>query len=227
MHEVIRAVVDDGLGSSRCTPASPRNILVGFARLGGRSRGRRGQPAGGARGRASTSHASIKGARFIRFCDAFNIPLVTFEDVPGFLPGTDQELRRHHPARRQAALRLLRGDGAQADRHHAQGLRRRLRRHVEQARARRRQPGLAERADRGDGCGRRGEDHPPQARSPAPTIRPPWRQQPRTTSTRRRFNNPYLAAARGFVDDVIEARDHAPDQGADPLAKLELLRTKL
>ncbi|MEZ5989710.1 MAG: carboxyl transferase domain-containing protein [Planctomycetota bacterium] len=50
--------------------------------------------------------ASVKGARFIRFCDAFSIPLVTFEGVPGFC-GLKQELRRHHPPRRQAALRVL------------------------------------------------------------------------------------------------------------------------
>ena len=57
--------------------------------------------------------ASVKAARFVRFCDCFNIPLVTFVDVPGFLPGTDAGVRRHHQARRQAALRLRRGDGAQ------------------------------------------------------------------------------------------------------------------
>jgi propionyl-CoA carboxylase beta chain len=66
------------------------NIVVGFARLGGRSIGIvANQPAilAGALDIAS----SIKGARFIRFCDAFNIPILTFEDVPGFLPGSDQE----------------------------------------------------------------------------------------------------------------------------------------
>ena len=55
--------------------------------------------------------ASIKAARFVRFCDAFNIPLLTFVDVPGFLPGTEPGVRRHHQARREAALRLRRGDG--------------------------------------------------------------------------------------------------------------------
>jgi len=63
----------------------------------------------------------------------FNIPLVTFEDVPGFLPGTRPGVGRHHPPRRQAPLRLLRSDRAQADRGGAQGLRRRVRRHVEQS----------------------------------------------------------------------------------------------
>ena len=50
--------------------------------------------------------ASRKAARFVRFCDAFNIPIVTFVDVPGFLPGTDQEYGGADQARREAAVRL-------------------------------------------------------------------------------------------------------------------------
>ena len=67
-----------------------RNLIVGFARLRGRSVGVvANQPAYLAG--VLDIDASVKGARFVRFCDAFNIPLVTFEDVPGFLPGTGQE----------------------------------------------------------------------------------------------------------------------------------------
>jgi propionyl-CoA carboxylase beta chain len=67
-----------------------KNIVVGFARLGGRSVGIvANQPAHLAG--TLDINASVKGARFVRFCDAFNIPLITFEDVPGFLPGTVQE----------------------------------------------------------------------------------------------------------------------------------------
>jgi len=67
-----------------------KNIVVGFARLAGHSVGIvANQPAYLAG--VLDIDASIKGARFVRFCDAFNIPLITFEDVPGFLPGTDQE----------------------------------------------------------------------------------------------------------------------------------------
>jgi propionyl-CoA carboxylase beta chain len=67
-----------------------RNIIVGFARLGGRPVGIvANQPAHLAG--TLDINASVKGARFVRFCDAFNIPLITFEDVPGFLPGTVQE----------------------------------------------------------------------------------------------------------------------------------------
>ena len=67
-----------------------RNLIVGFARIGGRSVGIvANQPAHLAG--VLDIDASVKGARFVRFCDAFNIPLITFEDVPGFLPGTAQE----------------------------------------------------------------------------------------------------------------------------------------
>jgi propionyl-CoA carboxylase beta chain len=67
-----------------------RNLLVGFARLAGRSVGVVANQPAHLAGTLDID-ASIKGARFVRFCDAFNIPLVTFEDVPGFLPGTVQE----------------------------------------------------------------------------------------------------------------------------------------
>jgi acetyl-CoA carboxylase carboxyltransferase component len=69
-----------------------KNIIVGFARLNGRVVGIISQQPSVLAG-CLDINSSIKGARFIRFCDAFNIPLVTFEDVPGFLPGIDQE---HH-----------------------------------------------------------------------------------------------------------------------------------
>ncbi len=67
-----------------------KNILVGFARLGGRSVGIVANQPAHLAGTLDID-AAVKGARFVRFCDAFNIPLVTFEDVPGFLPGTVQE----------------------------------------------------------------------------------------------------------------------------------------
>lgn len=70
--------------------AYAENIVVGFARLAGRSIGIvANQPAYLAG--VLDNHASAKAARFVRFCDCFNIPLLVFEDVPGFLPGTDQE----------------------------------------------------------------------------------------------------------------------------------------
>jgi propionyl-CoA carboxylase beta chain len=89
IKKVIQAVVDDGK-LFEIHAAYAQNIVVGFARIDGRSVGVvANQPmvlAG-----CLDIHASIKAARFVRFCDCFNIPLVTFVDVPGFLPGTDQE----------------------------------------------------------------------------------------------------------------------------------------
>ncbi len=87
--DLIRAVGDDGDFLEVHRHFAP-NIVVGFARFGGQPVGVvANQPAHLAG--ALDIDASIKGARFVRFCDAFNLPLVTFEDVPGFLPGTVQE----------------------------------------------------------------------------------------------------------------------------------------
>jgi propionyl-CoA carboxylase beta chain len=89
MLDLIHAVVDDGV-FLEVHRYFARNIVVGFARLAGRSIGIvANQPAYLAG--TLDMDASVKAARFVRFCDAFNIPLVTFEDVPGFLPGTKQE----------------------------------------------------------------------------------------------------------------------------------------
>jgi propionyl-CoA carboxylase beta chain len=89
MKRLVEAVVDDRRFLEVHEHYAP-NIVVGFARFGGRSVGIvANQPAHLAG--CLDIDASIKAARFVRFCDAFNIPLVTFEDVPGFLPGTGQE----------------------------------------------------------------------------------------------------------------------------------------
>ena len=89
MKDVIQRVVDDRY-FFEVQEHYAKNIVVGFARLNGKSVGIvANQPAFLAG--TLDINASIKGARFVRFCDCFNIPLVTFEDVPGFLPGTNQE----------------------------------------------------------------------------------------------------------------------------------------
>jgi propionyl-CoA carboxylase beta chain len=89
IKDVIHRVVDDGY-FFEVHEHYARNIVIGFARLGGRSVGIvANQPAFLAG--VLDINASVKGARFVRFCDCFNIPLITFEDVPGFLPGTQQE----------------------------------------------------------------------------------------------------------------------------------------
>ena len=89
MREVIGRVVDDG-ELFEVHRDFGTNLIVGFARLGGHPVGVVANQPAVLAGVLDTK-ASMKGARFIRFCDAFNIPLVTFEDVPGFLPGVDQE----------------------------------------------------------------------------------------------------------------------------------------
>jgi propionyl-CoA carboxylase beta chain len=89
MHEIIRRVVDDG-EFYEVHRDYAQNILCGFAHLGGHSVGIvANQPA--VLAGVLDINASVKAARFVRFCDAFNIPIVTFEDVPGFLPGVSQE----------------------------------------------------------------------------------------------------------------------------------------
>jgi propionyl-CoA carboxylase beta chain len=89
MKDIIRTVLDDHYFFEVHAEYAP-NIVVGFGRLGGRPVGIvANQPAHLAG--CLDINASLKGARFVRFCDCFNVPLVTFEDVPGFLPGTAQE----------------------------------------------------------------------------------------------------------------------------------------
>jgi len=89
MHDVIRRVVDGGT-FFEVQRDYAGNLLTGFARLGGRPVGIVANQPSNLAGVLDIA-ASLKGARFIRFCDAFNVPLVTFEDVPGFLPGVAQE----------------------------------------------------------------------------------------------------------------------------------------
>jgi len=89
IRDVIKPVVDDGYFFEVQEHYAP-NIVIGFARLGGSSVGIvANQPAFLAG--VLDIDASVKAARFVRFCDCFNIPLITFEDVPGFLPGVNQE----------------------------------------------------------------------------------------------------------------------------------------
>ena len=89
IHDVLTRVIDDGI-FLEVHEHYAKNIIVGFARLGG-------QPVGIVANQPAVLagtldiDASVKAARFVRFCDAFNIPLITFEDVPGFLPGVRQE----------------------------------------------------------------------------------------------------------------------------------------
>src|SRR5205085_3576044 len=89
IKDVIRRVVDEGEFFEVHEHWAP-NLVVGFARMDGRPAGIVGNQPAYLAG-VLDINSSVKGARFVRFCDAFNIPIVTFEDVPGFLPGTEQE----------------------------------------------------------------------------------------------------------------------------------------
>jgi propionyl-CoA carboxylase beta chain len=89
MHDLVHSVFDDG-AFLEVHRHFARNLIVGFARLGGRPVGIVANQPAYLAGTLDID-ASVKGARFVRFCDAFNIPLIVFEDVPGFLPGVRQE----------------------------------------------------------------------------------------------------------------------------------------
>ena len=89
MKEVITAIVDER-NFFELMPDYAKNILIGFARMNGKTVGIVANQPKVAAG-CLDINASVKAARFVRFCDAFNIPLITFVDVPGFLPGTAQE----------------------------------------------------------------------------------------------------------------------------------------
>src|SRR5690349_4111495 len=89
IKDVIHHVVDDG-EFFEVHEHWAKNIVIGFARMDGRAIGIVGNQPAFLAG-VLDINSSTKGARFVRFCDAFNIPILTFEDVPGFLPGTDQE----------------------------------------------------------------------------------------------------------------------------------------
>ena len=91
MHEIIKPVVDKGY-FFEVKPNFAQNILIGFSRLGGRTIGIVANQPNVLAG-SLDANCSNKAAKFIRFCDAFNIPIVTFVDVPGFLPGIQQEHR--------------------------------------------------------------------------------------------------------------------------------------
>jgi propionyl-CoA carboxylase beta chain len=158
IKELILKVVDEG-DFFVIAETFARNIVTGFGRIAGRTVGFvANQPmvlAG-----VLDSDASRKAARFVRFCDAFNIPIVTFVDVPGFL-GYRAGIRRPDQARRQAAVCLLAMHGAAGHGDHAQALWRRVRRYGVEGNRCRYELCMADCADRRDGRQGRGGDHLP------------------------------------------------------------------
>ncbi len=198
MKELILKVVDEG-DFFEIQPDYAKNMVIGFARMGGDTVGIvANQPmvlAG-----CLDIDSSRKAARFVRFCDCFNIPIVTFVDVPGFLPGTAQEygaIIKHG-----AKLLFAYGEATvpKVTVITAQGLWRRLRRHELEAPPRRRQLRLADRRDRGHGAEGRGRDHLPRPISATST-----KIAERTDEYREKFANPFVAGAAR----LHRRRDHA------------------
>ena len=159
MNKVIQSVVDDG-DFFEYFPRWAGSIVCGFARLDGQPVGIVGNQPMVLAG-VLDIESSEKAARFVRTCDAFNIPLAHLRRRARLPARRRPGVRRHHPPRRQAALRLLRGHRAPHPGHHPQGLRRRLRGHELQVD--RRRPGLRL------AVGRAGRHGPPgRGRDPLP-----------------------------------------------------------
>ncbi|MEM1453348.1 MAG: acyl-CoA carboxylase subunit beta [Planctomycetota bacterium] len=218
MRQVIERVVDEG-SWLEVQEGWAQNMLVGFARLGGRVVGIvANQPA--VLAGCLDSESSEKGARFIRFCDSFNIPIVTFEDVPGFLPGTDQEhggiIRRGAKllfAYCEATVPLLtvitrKAYGGAYD--------------VMASKHVRADVNIAWPGAMVAVMGAAGAAKIIHRREIMAADDPAAVEKQRADEYDETFNNPYRAAARGFVDDVIEASKTRPYL----IRSLELLRTK-
>ena len=218
MRDVVHLLVDNG-EFFEVQEHFARNIIVGFARLDGRPVGVVGNQPDQLAGVLDIA-SSEKAARFVRFCDAFNVPLLTLMDVPGFLPGTSPGVGRHHPPRGEAALRLHRGHGAQADGDHAQGLRRRLRRDELEAHAGRLRLRLAERRGGGDGPRGRGQHHPP-ARHP---VLAHARRAPREAD--RRLQGALRQPLLGGRARLHRRRDRAPRDAPEADPRAGALQTK-
>ena len=225
MHTVIEHVLDDG-EFLEMHAAVRAEHLVGFGRVEGRPVGVVANQPMHFAGMLDID-ASEKAARFVRTCDAFNIPVLTFVDVPGFLPGTDQEWGGI--IRRGAKLIYAYAEATVPEGHgdHPQGVRRRLRRDGLQAPGRGHQPGVADRADRGDGRAGRGQHPlPPRTRR---RRGPGGARAQRVAEYEDTLANPYIAAERGYVDAVIRPSEtrsqidpgaaRAPHQAPDPAAQ--------
>jgi len=218
MKEVVRTVLDDHYFFEVHAGFAP-NLIVGFGRLGGRPVGIvANQPAHLAG--CLDINASVKGARFVRFCDCFNIPLVTFEDVPGFLPGTGQEyggIIKHGAkllyAYCEATVPKLtvitrKAYGGAYD-------------------------VMSSKHIRGDAnfawptaeiavMGPEGAVNILYRREMDAAADPAAFREAKIREYREKFANPYVAAERGYVDEVIEPRDTR----ARLCALLEILKTK-
>jgi propionyl-CoA carboxylase beta chain len=218
IHEVISRVVDEG-SFFEVHAAYAMNIVVGFARLGGHVVGVvANQPA--VLAGCLDIEASLKAARFVRFCDAFNIPLIVLEDVPGFLPGTDQEHRGiiNHGAKLLYAFAEATVPKLTVITRKAYGgaycvmNSKHLRADLNVA-----WPGAMIAVMGAEGAAKiihRGDIANAEDQE-AELVK-------RSDAYEEKFNNPYRAARRGFVDDVIEPNTTRPYL----IRALELFRSK-
>ena len=218
MRAILERVVDEGSWFEVQSDFA-MNILIGFARLGGRVVGIVANQPSVLAGCLDID-ASTKGARFIRFCDAFNIPIVTFEDVPGFLPGTEQEyggIIRHGAkllyAYCEATVPKLtvitrKAYGGAYDVMASKHVRADL--------------NLGWPTAKVAVMGAAGAAKIIHRREIAAAADSAACEAEKTAEYESTFNNPYKAAERGFLDDVIEASRTRPYL----IRALELLKTK-
>ncbi len=218
MKEVIRRIVDDGY-LLEVHEHFAQNIIVGFARLGGHPVGIVAQQPTVLAGVLDID-ASVKAARFVRFCDCFNIPIVTFEDVPGFMPGIAQE---HGGIIRHGAKLLFAYAEATVPKLTV---------------ITRKSYGgaycvMSPKALRGDVnlawptaeiavMGPEAAVNIIFKREIAAAPDPEAERARLVAEYRAKFANPYVAAARGYLDDVIEPRETRPRL----INALEMLRNK-
>jgi propionyl-CoA carboxylase beta chain len=218
MKDIVRSVVDDA-EFLEIQPDYAQNIIIGFARLGGQPVGIVGNQPKVLAG-VLDINSSLKAARFVRTCDCFNIPLVTFEDVPGFLPGTEQEfggLIKHGAkllyAYSEATVPKLtvitrKAYGGAYD-------------------------VMSSKHIRGDWnvawptaelavMGPEGAVNILFRKEIAAADNQDELRQQKITEYREKFANPYIAAGLGYLDDVIEPRDTRPRL----IAALRALRNK-
>ncbi len=219
MHEVIARVFDNG-DFMEVHQHWANNLIVGFARLNGQSVGIVAQQPAYLAGSIDIN-ASDKGARFVRFCDCFNIPVITFVDVPGYMPGTDQEFGGiiRHGAKFLYAYAEASVPKISIITRKAYGgayvvmSSKSLRGDINYAWP------TAEIAVMGpDGAVNiifRGEI--------SKAEKPDERKKELVQDYRDKFANPYVAAARGYLDDVIDPRDTRPKL----IRALEMLRNKV
>ncbi len=218
IKEIIRRVADGGY-FLEVHEHFAKNLVVGFARLAGQSVGIvANQPA--VLAGCLDINASVKGARFVRFCDAFNIPLVTFEDVPGFLPGTQQEYGGiiRHGAKLLFAFAEATVPKITVITRKAYGgaycvmSSKHIRTDLNFAYP------TAEIAVMGP----EGAVNIVYRRELQKAAEPEILRTQKVQEFRERFANPYIAAERGWVDDVIPPRDTRPRL----IAALHMLETK-